>query len=278
MPKSVYEVVTDRVLQQLEAGVVPWKQSWFGKAISYASGKPYRGANILWLRYPGEYVTYSQIIANKGELIKGATSFPVVFKKREVEKYRDANGDTQDKVHWITKYYKVYHVLEAGLEPKHTKDLMTEHTPIEKAEALIDAYLAKRELYVFHDRPIYYPDIDQIGMPNMEFYEVAEDYYSNMFHEIAHSTGHIKRLNRQASLDVETKSYALEELVAELTSAMIMSYLNIDISKTQMTSASYIKGWMDKISADKTLVSKAGLQAQKATEYILKSLEVQYEK
>ena len=119
------------------------------------------------------------------------------------------------------------------------------------------------------DRAYYVPSMDSIHMPAMITFHGAGEYHSTLFHELAHSTGHALRLNRD-SLETPapfgSEIYSREELVAEFGAAFLCAKAGID--NTLDNSAAYISGWSKALRADKRLVITAASQGQKAADYI----------
>ena len=108
-------------------------------------------------------------------------------------------------------------------------------------------------------------------MPALNSFDSSEEYYSVLFHEIAHSTGHETRLNRKGITELSrfgSHSYCFEELVAEMTSAFLCS--SVGIENTIDNSAAYIQGWIKALKENKKMILIAASQAQKAADYISK--------
>src|SRR5262245_3273838 len=120
--------------------------------------------------------------------------------------------------------------------------------------------------------PAYYrPSTDTVNMPQRELFPKAEHYYSVLFHELTHSTGHMSRLNRETLRDMLTfgdTNYGKEELVAEMGAAYLCGVAGI-VNETVDNSAAYIQGWLSKLRKDKRILIQAAAQAQRATDYIL---------
>jgi antirestriction protein ArdC len=152
---------------------------------------------------------------------------------------------------------------------KNVEDSRTEHERIETAEAVTQAYLAAGgpELQHGASAAFYMPSADRIAMPDLEVFESPEHYYSTLFHELTHSTGHRTRLNR-SSFGMPHRFgdviYAEEELVAEMGAAMACAALGIDQAATLPQSAAYIENWLGKLRNDRTLILEAAAAAQRA--------------
>ena len=210
---DIYAAVTDRIIEELERGIIPWEKPWTGTpdgAVSYATGKAYSVLNQMLLGKPGEYLTFKQIKEAGGTVRKGAKARMVVFWKFLQKAKEDGKGNVvcgadglpmYDNIPFL-KYYNVFHIEDAeGVQPKHTKDVpMNDIQPIDRAEGALEGYWRREGITVEHvknsDRAYYSRAEDLIHLPIMEQFRSAEAYYDTAFHESVHSTGHVKRLNR----------------------------------------------------------------------------------
>lgn len=113
-------------------------------------------------------------------------------------------------------------------------------------------------------------------MPNRVQFENEEEYYSTLFHEATHSTGHKSRLNRPGMEHISFGSeiYSKEELIAEMGAAFLCTQTGIEHA-TIKNSAAYIQNWLEHLRNDKKLVLQAAQKAQKAVDYILKPVQTQ---
>ena len=145
-----------------------------------------------------------------------------------------------------------------------------EFNPIENAQAIIDGWKNKPEInHVEGDRAYYMPKFDKITLPLKSQFKSPEEYYSTAFHELAHSTGHSKRLNRKELTEANyfgSHDYSKEELTAEFASAFLCSTSGIE--KTIDNSAAYIKGWSQKLRSNPKWLVSAAAKAQKAANLI----------
>lgn len=292
---DVYQMVTDRVLEQIEQGIIPWHKPWSAAtlsedalAISYTSRKPYSFLNQMLLGRNGEWLTFNQVKERGGNIKKGAHAGIVVFyKKYQVKKtkrVKDAEGNEVDKEVSSTipvlKYYHVFHIDDCeGIESKikvEEKPKESKVQPIKRAEKIVKDYLKAQPLLKLHnDRPsnraYYTPMWDEITVPMLSQYQEKEEYYSTLFHEMVHSTGHSTRLNREEGMGNKFAShaYSREELVAELGSAMLCTNIKIDTEVAFKNSVAYIKGWASKLKEDTKAIVWAVSRAEKAARYIL---------
>lgn len=286
--KNIYEEVTDRIIAELENGIIPWKKPWCGVrsgAISYATGKPYSLLNQLMLE-PGEYITFNQCRAKGGKVKKGAKSHMVVFWKVIFRDKKDANGNVikdaegkpvQECLPFL-KYFNVFHVDDCeDIEPRWNDVMPADPAqPVEAAEATLQDYITREHVTlrnVKQDRAYYSPALDEIVLPLMEQFPETAEYYSTAFHEATHSTGHKSRLNRfnldSAAAAFGGEDYSKEELVAEIGSACIMNDLGLETKSSFRNSAAYIQNWLRALRNDKRMIVGAASRAEKAVKMIL---------
>lgn len=267
---DIYQMVTDRIIEKLEKGTVPWRRPFQGAgAVSWKTQKEYRGINTLLLE-PGEYATFKQIKEAGGKVKKGEKAHPVVFWKwLEVEDEESEEG--KKKIPFL-RYYSVFEINTQveGLESKR-KDLVEyEHDPIEEAEKVIQGYQEPR--YTSYRGSAYYrPADDVVNVPPMSDFSKVHDYYATMFHEMIHSTGHLTRLKREGIVAVAnfgSDTYSKEELVAEVGASMLCAKTGI-WNKTIDNNTAYIQSWLKVLKNDKKFIISASQQAQKAVDYIL---------
>ena len=274
MPINVYEIVTSRILDQLDKGVIPWRKTWNGsEPRNYITQKTYRGINLLLLPFGGEYATFKQIKEAGGYVKKGEKSHMIVFFKM----MENQNGETGElETFPYLKYSNVFHISQCeGIESKREPISATNNNePAEAAQTIIDGYISrtgvKIDLMQGSNKACYSPVDDTITMPVIGQFDTSNDFYSVFFHEAAHSTGHetrLKRLEKAAAFG--SHSYSKEELVSEIAACMLMNFTQIEIPETFENSVSYIKSWSAKLKEDKKMIVTAANAAQKATDLIL---------
>ncbi|WP_340135762.1 ArdC family protein [Bacillus cereus] len=271
MTNNVYEIVTNKIIEKLEQGTVPWQKSWINGnvAVNWKTQKPYRGINTMLLD-SGEYLTFKQVQEAKGKVKKGAKSEIVVFWKW-LEKEDKVSGDVE-KIPML-KYYRVFNINQCeGIESKRKEEETFEHNPIEEAENIVKGYINSPSLSWNSGRAFYQPVMDHVNVPPMKEFPKVEEYYCTLFHEFVHSTGHSSRLNRNgitsATAHFGSEDYSKEELVAEIGASMLTG-LSGFVDVTFDNSTAYIQSWLRNLKDDKTLIVKAASQAQRAVDYIL---------
>lgn len=290
---NVYQMVTDRIISELEKGVIPWQKPWSGAgladggAVNYVSRKPYSMLNQMLLGRSGEYLTLKQIKELNGNVKKGAKSSMVVFftmiksKKQENDNANDNNSEkAKEYIIPILKYYRVFHINDCdGIESKIKADEPSEPTiqPIEAADNIIDGYLSREKKLKFqNDKPsnraYYSPFDDKVVVPMLSQYQIAEEYYSTTFHELTHSTIPPYRCDRKAentNAFFGNEDYSREELVAELGASMICNAIGMDCEKAFKNSVAYIQSWLKALQNDNKMIVWAASRAEKAAKYIM---------
>ena len=277
---NVYEMVTERIIAELEKGVIPWEKPWTGVrsgAYNRVSKRPYSLLNQMLLKHTGEYATYKQWQDLGGQVKKGEKSEIVVFWKIfEAEETNKDTGEKETKKIPLLRYYNVFHISQVeGVEPLAPEQLNDEVEPIEEADKIITDYITREHIEFTECRSneaYYSPSQDAVVVPMKEQYKVINEYYSTTFHELTHSTGHKNRLNRLETGAVAafgSETYSKEELVAEIGSASLMNLLGIETTKTFRNSAAYIQSWLQVLRNDNKFIVSASSKAEKAVNYIL---------
>ena len=273
----MYEIVTDRILAELEKGKIPWEKPWIGGIdcpIKHTTGEPYSILNQILLGEPGEYLTMNQCNKEGGKIKKGAKAKLVVFWKI-IEK-EDEKSKTQ-KIP-VLRYYNVFHINDCeGIKPKFEREQHPNGaTKAQNAENIVSEYSSRTNLEISHANQLqayYMPRKHLVNIPDMDRFKSTEGYYSTFFHELVHSTGNKKLLHRfpddakQAAFGSE--SYSREELVAEIGANMLLHSMGMDTDKSNRNSVAYIQSWLRALKNDKRLIVSAAGHAEKAVKLIL---------
>lgn len=182
----------------------------------------------------------------------------------------------------MLRYFNVFHIDDCeGIKPKYTAENTKHADPIQYAEETFADYVSRsgvRFENVRQDRAYYSPSQDLIRLPLMEQFPDTAEYYSTLFHEATHSTGHAKRLDPAAQgcnrrPISAAKEYSKEELVAEIGAASILNVLGIETAGTFKNSAAYIRSWLKALKNDKRMIVSAAARAEKAVKLILNTAE-----
>ena len=280
MSKNIYEMVTERIIEQLENGIIPWEKPWTGVhdgAFNRISKKPYSLLNQMLLQHKGEYATFKQWTELGGHIRKGEKSEIVVFWKiYSIEEMQD-DGTKIIKQIPILKYINVFHISQVdGIEPLPKEELHSIE-PIEKAEMILNDYWNREHIEVKHikgNKAFYSPMFDMIQLPLFEQFKEAEEYYSTAFHESVHSTMKENRCNRADErkdklVAFGSDEYSKEELVVEIGSANLMNIIGIETKKSFRNSTAYIQSWLRVLKNDNKFIVSASSKAEKAVKYIL---------
>lgn len=280
MSINVYELVTNRIIEQLENNIIPWEKPWSGTidgAFNRVSKKPYSILNQMLLKYDSEYASFKQWKDLGGHIRKGEKSEMVVFWKMYPIKEKQDDGTEIIKTIPLLKYINVFHISQVdGVEPlkqKVTHDI----EPIDKAEKILNDYWNRENITIEHvkgDKAFYSPMFDKIQLPLFEQFKQSEEYYSTAFHESIHSTMKTSRCNRQEDrkgkvVSFGSEEYSKEELVAEVGSAQLMNIVGIETTKSFRNSTAYIQSWLKVLRNDNKFIVSASSKAEKAVNYIL---------
>jgi antirestriction protein ArdC len=155
--------------------------------------------------------------------------------------------------------------LDLESQPLPTPELGT-------ADQIYPNFPEKRPELLPGNKAAYYPKMDRIRIPQAQDFISPASYYTTLFHELVHATGHNIRLNREGITKAERSDkiqYAQEELVAEMGASFLRAFTGIDTSDLTTNTTAYIQSWLKALSDDKKMIVKAASQAQKAVDYIL---------
>jgi antirestriction protein ArdC len=226
-------------------------------------------------------LTFKQAKEIGGHVCKGEQGSPVVFWKwLEKEEGRQERDETRTDSRRIplARLYHVFNVQQCELPTRLQSLLEIPLTPgadtyqqLAACEQIL-AHMPNRPPIKHGEVRAYYKLVqDLINMPARSLFPKVEHYYSVLFHELTHSTGHWQRLNRQTLTDLcpfGSTNYSKEELVAEMGAAFLCGVAGI-ANETVDNSAAYIQSWLTKLKNDTRLIILAAAQAQKAADYIL---------
>ena len=292
---TVYERVTERITELLKQGVVPWQKPWnahVGPPRNGVSGRYYRGLNIFLLSLAGFdspwWLTPRQVNGLDGHIRKGERVTWIFFWKRwlpkdqsiEVTEMEHTSEETtaNKRPALIARAYRVVNVDQcqgSGIDRFREKHAVQgppqkDNDPIAGCEQIVAGMPSPPAIRHGGNRACYWPGIDQISMPKRETFVSSEAFYSTLYHELVHSTGHPDRLNRKtlvAGAPFRSPIYSREELTAEMGAAFLCAQAGIG-DPTIENSAAYLQGWLKYLSSDPKALLVAGAQAQKAADYV----------
>lgn len=292
------KAMVDQLLAFIESNPAAWEAGWYkvgGAPRNGKTGKNYNGLNALWLYLLAEnkgytdprWVTYQQAKDLKASVKAGEKSSNVFYwswydkktkKPFDEETVKDMSKDERQKyldenVRPVLKYYQVFNASQCNNFPK--LDAEQQEMPADeraRQNATIESIIANSAAPVYYDggnRAYYSPGQDSIHLPEIKRFHTMQDYYATALHEIAHSTGHASRLNREMISIFGTSDYAKEELRAELASVFMQ--LDYDISvegKHFENHAAYLQSWLKSVRDDQKEFFAAVTDAEKISQYV----------
>jgi antirestriction protein ArdC len=217
------------------------------------------------------WLTFKQAQDKGGNVKKGQKSTPVIFWKWLDKNDSDNETSTSGKIPML-RYYSVFNIEQTeGIEAPEPIETHNLFDPITNADKIVADMPQKPDIKYGGNRAYYTVNLDYIQLPYQHTFHSPEEYYSTLFHELGHATGHANRLARKSILEPSyfgSHEYSKEELISECCSAFVSGHCGIE-QKTLENSAAYIAGWLKALKNDKTLLIHAAAQAQKAADYIL---------
>lgn len=266
---KVAEIVTEKVIEGLKKGDIPWQKPWLTCEVkNFSSNRKYTGINTLLLALSCEangykfpyFATYNQITALGGEVAKGSHSTLVVFTKNIEVKNEE---DVAEKTIHLLRYYNVFNLSQTNLDQE-------KYAPTRDNEMLPEPHdlLMKKQPAIKHGGNRAYFDIlgDYIQLPSMDIFTTSEDYYRTAYHELTHWTGHDSRLKRIDARTFHKEEYSHEELVAEIGANMLSYHAGFE--PVTNSSQAYINAWLSRLNNDSTFIITAASRAQKAYSFL----------
>ena len=281
---DVYEYVTQRLIERLEQGEIPWVNTRAKPLLcarSFTTGKQYKGVSAFLLTMANGaspfWATFNTIKQAGGNVKKGSRSQIAVFWK--IMESKEVDSESGEKKHYpVLRYYNVFNLDSVEGVECPLLDEVNIADPIAAAEAIIAGYADKPAInFGQSGRAFYSPAEDRVVMPQRSHFTSAAAYYRTYFHELSHSVGAKSRLNRWSELETHNfgnDERGLEELTAELAAAMLLAHAGL-YEDMEEKSASYLSNWKHALQADSKLIVKAAGAAQKTVDFILGAHAVQ---
>lgn len=284
---DVHQAVTDQIIAAIEAGPGPVQMPWHRsganimRPINIASGKPYRGINVvaLWAMADsrgfadGLWGTYRQWQARGAQVRKGEKSSLIVF-YRELEADDDEQEDARPR-RAVARASRVFNVAQVdGYEADESALTEDRIDPVEAVEAFVvatGADIIETGQSAFYDRAA-----DRITMPerhrfiDTETSTATEGRYAVLLHELTHWSGAAHRLDRTFGERFGDDAYAMEELVAELGAAFLCADLGIS-AEPRSDHAAYIDHWLRIMKGDRKAIFAAASAASRAADFLAPS-------
>ena len=283
---DVYGIITNKVVEQLNSGTVPWRKPWTDAGLpkNIISGRHYRGINLMLLAMEGYehnlFLSFRQVHDIGGKVKKGEKGHMVVYWNNG-EKKQDGTEQTEEgseKKKAILRYYYVFNIAQCESIPEKYLPTEREAKELVSCEAIVKG-MPKCPVIKHKEQKAYYDPLeDYVNMPKKRSFKTDASYYATLFHELVHSTGHPLRLDRKGFVQMSERdgeAYSQEELVAEMGTCYLQSYAGITEEFEQSTA--YIQGWLGVLKGDKRFLFQAAKAAQKAVDYILNDVDTKDE-
>lgn len=282
------ETVTDEIIEGIQNENLTWERVWNPKNApkNYASDRPYLGFNALWLAWVCNskkfstpyFLTFKQAKQLGGNVKKDEKGTKVVFWKiSKFVKGQTTNEQGQDEEVYGRKFtpfiwtvFNIDQIEGINFEIQDSEEIA--FTPIEACEQIISGYADCPKIVNHGDEAFYSPSSDYISMPEKKAFKGEEQYYSVLFHEAVHSTGHTTRLGRfderPALVGFGSVEYSKEELIAEMGASYLNAFAGIKDANFK-NSLAYMKGWLKPLQDDPKMLIYAAQKAHQAANYIL---------
>jgi antirestriction protein ArdC len=279
---DLYTSITNKILADMETGILPWRQSWAGGLAMPLrwTGDSYNGINVLVLwataHHKGymapTWMTFKQALELGAAVRKGEKGTTDVYASTLVKKDADeATGDEDAEIIHYLKSYTVFNVEQIeGLPVRFHDRKAPAFSNQDERNAAADRFFTATGADIRHEgnQPAYSPLADYIAMPEFRHFHSAEDYYSTLAHEMTNWTGHKTRLDREQKTRRDSlQDYAKEELIAELGAAFLCADLAVT-NGTRADHAAYIQSWIAALKNDKRFIFSAASQASRAAAYL----------
>ena len=291
MPRKLYTVqtmspaarITSAIIKKLEAGTKPWVKPWCGVPVSRplrSCGTPYRGMNVFWLWMVAEaggytspyWMTYRQCAKLGGQVRKGEKSTIAIFYKSYTKESATPDGDDPAlETRRVLKAYAIFNADQCdGLPVRYYPDAEPQDIEPQGREASLDIFFGTIQFNLRHhgNSAYYEPGRDCITMPPAILFDGYDHYYATLAHELSHWTGHASRLDRDLKNRFGSEAYAAEELIAELSSAILGAELGLPVTHLD-NHASYIARWLTVLKKDDRAILTAAARAEEAASLLL---------
>lgn len=296
---KVFEIVNEKVIDGLTKEGLSWFKPWTGAGgldnpVNAVNGYEYNPINS-WLlgavaRANGykynEWITPNQC-TKKGINFENKQTSQVFawfvsfydskgkrWTKTQIKKAGLSESDFRKEIGF--RYFNVFNIDQVGLSPKwskKTEEKSIVFEPHKKSDDIINSYISREDLKLTHggSGAYYSPSQDRVNMPVKESFVDSDSYYKVLFHELAHSTGAKKRLNRSGitgTVNFGSVTYSKEELIAEISSMYCVHTLGLNPKDGDANSQAYIKGWCKYLKDNIKECVFAMSGAKKAVNYI----------
>jgi antirestriction protein ArdC len=280
---SPAETITAAIVERLEAGTRPWVRPWTGASVSRplrACGTPYQGINVLWLWMAAEaaghaslfWMTYRQSGLLGGQVRKGERGTMAIFYRAcQTGEADEGDEDASPRTRRVLKSFTLFNACQIeGLPHRFFPEARPLPAPTERDRDLNRFFAAMPAKVRHRGAEAYYSAVpDQVTMPEPGLFRDMDHYRATLAHELSHWTGHESRLARRMGGRFGDEAYAMEELVAELSSAFLGAELGLPVDHLDHH-ASYLASWLKVLKADSRAILTIAAKAQEAASLLLR--------
>ncbi len=295
--------LVDTLLKYIETNPERWERGWYSvsnePAFNPISQKRYKGLNAFYLYALSEmkgykdprWLTFKQAKDLGANVKQGEHSANILYwnlydkstkQSFSEETVKDLSEEERDKyfddnVRPVLKYYQVFNAEQCDNMPEYKRTAEQQSMAEEERaqqNALIERVIRNSSAPISYggNRAYYSPSEDAIRLPEIENFKSMQDYYATALHEIAHSTGHKSRLNRDIENTFGTHKYAKEELRAELASIFMQIDMGLSIEGNHFENhGAYLASWLRAVKKDVKEFYSASAEAEKISEYVARN-------
>jgi antirestriction protein ArdC/DNA polymerase III epsilon subunit-like protein len=277
--------VAERLIGLIEKGVVPWTKGWTagGVPMNGVSKKAYKGTNtmVLWAAIAENgwkdprFFTFNQGKELGGSVRKGEKGTTILKPNIVSKEVKQKDGSLKKQTYMYFTNVSVFNAEQFD-NLKLPALIKREPVPITDIETqILKSYVDHPEIInQVQDSAYYLPSEDKIYLPLREQFKDVQGFIETLFHELAHSTGHISRLGKdgkrkdlQDNYGKHREARGEEELIAEISVALIAAEFGVEIDWGNV--AAYADSWLTPLKNDPGMIIIAAKQAQDAVNRIL---------
>ena len=289
---QIRQEVTEKIVQALETGTLPWRRPWrvspnSGRSCNMASRNNYRGINSILLAIHGIkhglnskwWGTFKQIQDLDGTIKKrpddvkpGEWGCRIVFFKPLNVVVQDEHGDDIKKQIPLLRSFVVFNADQCEgssidrfriIDQPGDAAALPNFGPADELIAATKADIRFGGEQAYYRRPTPEGTGDYIQLPLRNRFEQQGCFYETVLHELAHWS------ECRVGFDHQQAGYAMTELVAELGATFLSGELGVPQGEGIENHAAYLKVWLEAMKGDSSFIFKASASASKTADYLL---------
>jgi len=270
--QSIYDIVTNRIIENLEKGSIPWIKPWHTENTldkNIKTGNEYNGINRIILGMSGYQ---SNVWASFKQWQDLGAKVKLHEKGTQIVFYKPVSGVKKNEQGEVESVYNCVFNTSYVFNAEQVEGIEIKPRDIEDKPFLnnvnIDNMVNNTGASIRHggNSAYYKRDDDFINMPVKSDFNSEANYYATLLHELTHWSGAKHRLDRTKGKRFGDVAYAFEELIAELGSAFLCEKFAV---KGDIRHEGYIQSWLQALKNDNKMIFKASAYAQKSTDYIV---------